>query len=109
MNIIYYNKFFIFFTVISPYFTFTNTFTNCYHLYGTVNSQYNPEGLKDGRIYVPDDKVEELKVAEKWNVFADIIKPLSEYVEEVDLKNISGYEDEQGNITTNELTYEEIN
>ena len=32
-----------------------------------------------------------------------------DYVEEVDLKNISGYEDEQGNITTSELTYEEIN
>ena len=86
-----------------------SAFESCYHFYGTTNATYNPEGLKDGRIYVPDDKVDELKAAEKWNAFADIIRPLSEYVEEVDLKSISGYEDEQGNITTNELTYEVIN
>ena len=58
----------------------SNTFTNCYHFYGTTNSTYNPEGLKDGAIYVPDNKVEELKVATNWSVFADIIKPLSTLV-----------------------------
>ena len=57
-------------------------FNHCYHFYGTKNSTYNPEELKDGAIYVPDDKVEELKVATNWSIFADIIKPLSEYVEE---------------------------
>lgn len=41
----------------------TTTFSNCYHFTGTVNANYNPEGLKDGRIYVPDDKVEALKTA----------------------------------------------
>ena len=41
----------------------SNDFTDCYHFYGTKNSTYNPEGLKDGAIYVPDDKVEALKVA----------------------------------------------
>lgn len=41
----------------------TTTFSNCYHFTGTVNANYNPEGLKDGRIYVPDDKVETLKTA----------------------------------------------
>ena len=55
----------------------SDAFTNCYHFYGTTNSTYNPSGLKDGRIYVPDDKVESLKTATNWNVFADIIKPLS--------------------------------
>ena len=40
-----------------------NAFTNCYHFIGKVNADYNPEGLKDGRIYVPDDKVEALKTA----------------------------------------------
>lgn len=60
----------------------TDTFSNCYHFYGTTNATYNPEGLKDGRIYVPDDKVEELKVATNWSVFADIIVPLSTLVEE---------------------------
>lgn len=59
----------------------SNAFTDCYHFYGTTNSTYNPEGLKDGAIYVPDDKVEALKAATNWSVFADIIKPLSGYVE----------------------------
>ena len=59
----------------------SNAFKNCYHFYGTTNSTYNPNGLKDGAIYVPDDKVASLKTATNWSVFADIIKPLSEYVE----------------------------
>lgn len=58
------------------------SFYNCYHFYGTQNDTYNPNGLKDGRIYVPDDKVEELKTATNWSVFADIIVPLSTLVEE---------------------------
>lgn len=61
----------------------SNSFTNCYHFYGTVDATYNPDGLKDGRIYVPDDKVESLKAATNWSVFADIIVPLSTYVEGV--------------------------
>ena len=41
---------------------YVNTpFAGCYHFTGTVNADYNPEGLKDGRIYVPDNKVEALK------------------------------------------------
>lgn len=36
---------------------------SCYHLEGTVNAIYNPDGLQDGRIYVPDDKVDALKAA----------------------------------------------
>ena len=60
----------------------SDAFENCYHFYGTQNSTYNPDGLKDGRIYVPDDKVESIKTATNWSVFADIIKPLSEYTGE---------------------------
>ena len=41
----------------------SNAFNSCYHFKGTVNANYNPDGLKDGVIYVPDDKVEELKAA----------------------------------------------
>lgn len=59
----------------------TNSFNNCYHFTGTTNSTYNPQGLKDGRIYVPDDKVDALKVATNWSVYADIIVPLSTLVE----------------------------
>lgn len=60
----------------------SDAFYDCYHFYGTYNSTYNPTGAKDGAIYVPDDKVEALKVATNWSRFANIIKPLSEYVEE---------------------------
>ena len=52
-------------------------FENCYHFRGTTNATYNPDGLKDGRIYVPDDKVEELKVTTNWESYASIIVPLS--------------------------------
>ena len=59
----------------------SNAFTNCYHFTGTTDSTYNPQGLKDGRIYVPDDKVDALKTATNWSVYADIIVPLSTLVE----------------------------
>lgn len=61
---------------------YENAFAGCYHFYGTTNETYNPSGLKDGRIYVPDDKVEALKAATNWVKFADIIVPLSTLVEE---------------------------
>ena len=59
----------------------TKSFNYCYHFTGTVNADYNPQGLKDGRIYVPDDKVDALKTATNWSVYADIIVPLSTLVE----------------------------
>lgn len=59
----------------------SNSFSSCYHFTGTTNSTYNPQGLKDGRIYVPDEKVNDLKTATNWSVYADIIVPLSTLVE----------------------------
>lgn len=59
----------------------SNAFVNCYHFTGTTNATYNPQGLKDGRIYVPDDKVDALKTATNWSRYADIIVPLSTLVE----------------------------
>ena len=58
----------------------TNAFNNCYHILGTTNATYNPEGLKDGYIYVPDELVESYKTATNWSEYASQIKPLSEYV-----------------------------
>ena len=58
-----------------------SAFDYCYHFTGTTDATYNPQGLKDGRIYVPDDKVEALKAATNWSVYADIIVPLSTLVE----------------------------
>ena len=59
----------------------SDSFTNCYHFTGDAHYIYNPNGLKDGRIYVPDDKVDALKTATNWSTFADIILPLSTLVE----------------------------
>lgn len=59
----------------------SNSFKDCFHFDGTVNATYNPQGLKDGRIYVPDDKVDALKTETNWSVYADIIVPLSTLVE----------------------------
>ena len=59
----------------------SSAFSNCYHFTGTTNATYNPQGLKDGRIYVPDDKVDALKTATNWSTYADIIVPLSTLVE----------------------------
>lgn len=55
----------------------SNAFRYCYHFTGEVSATYNPQGLKDGRIYVPDDKVDALKTASGWSTYADIIVPLS--------------------------------
>ena len=55
----------------------TTSFSNCYHFDGTINSTHNPDGLKDGRIYVPDNMVDQLKQATNWSAYADIIVPLS--------------------------------
>ena len=54
-----------------------NAFRYCYHFFGITDATYNPQGLKDGRIYVPDDKVDTLKTASGWRDYADIIVPLS--------------------------------
>ena len=59
----------------------TTAISNCYRFDGSIHSIYNPEGLIDGRIYVPDDFVEQLKTATNWSKYADIIVPLSTLAE----------------------------
>lgn len=57
-----------------------NTETVC-----VLTSKYALEGTKiksgNGYIYVPDKLVQQYKTATNWSVFANQIKPLSEYVE----------------------------
>lgn len=50
-----------------------------YHFKGTVNSTYNPNGDKDGYIYVPRNKVNTIKSATNWSVYADQIRALEDY------------------------------
>lgn len=57
----------------------TNAFTNCYHFHGTVNATYNPDGLKDGYIYVPAALVESYKTATNWSEFATQFRALEDY------------------------------
>ena len=52
-------------------------FLYCAHYKGTT-SAYNPEGLKDGYIFVQDDLVEQYREAQHWSLYAEQIKPLSE-------------------------------
>lgn len=56
----------------------TNAFSDCYHILGTTNSTYNPSGLNDGYIYVPDNLVESYKTATNWTYFSSQIKSISE-------------------------------
>lgn len=86
----------------------SNAFSYCYHFTGKVNTTYNPNGLKDGRIYVPDDKVEALKIATNWSIYADIIVPLS-LLDATSISDINTFEDEEGNIINiDNLSYEEV-
>lgn len=56
-----------------------DAFTNCYHLTGTVNETYNPNGDKDCYIYVPSAMVDTLKAADVWKNYASQIRALEDY------------------------------
>ena len=63
----------------------TNAFSACYHILGTVNSTYNPNGDKDGYIYVPrallsdDDATKDYRRATNWATYASQFRALEEY------------------------------
>lgn len=59
----------------------TNIFQNCYHYHGTKHATYNPEGLKDGYIYVPAALVEQYKAATNWTTYASQIRAIEDYPE----------------------------
>ena len=48
----------------------TDVFNLCYHILGRTDATDNPEGLKDGYIYVPASLLSQYKVATNWNTFA---------------------------------------
>lgn len=48
-------------------------FKNCYHILGITNSEHNPNGLKDGYIYVPASLLSQYKVATNWSAVASQI------------------------------------
>ena len=64
-------------------------FFNCYHILGTTNSTYNPNGLKDGYIYVPASLLSQYKVATNWTTYASQIVGHQDYVVGDELINYS--------------------
>lgn len=56
-----------------------NAFARCYHYHGTVDETYNPEGLKDGYIYVPSKVISRYKAATNWSNFATQFRALEDY------------------------------
>lgn len=54
----------------------TDVFADCYHILGTQNSTYNPNGDKDGYIYVPANLVEAYKTATNWSTYASQIRAI---------------------------------
>ena len=59
----------------------TNAFSYCYHLLGTTDATYNPNGDKDCYIYVPSALIEDYKAATNWSTYASQFRTIegSEY------------------------------
>lgn len=57
----------------------SNVFNNCCHILGTVDLTYNPNGLKDGYIYVPRALIEDYKVATNWTTYESQFRALEDY------------------------------
>ena len=56
-----------------------NSFSGCYHILGTTNATYNPNGSKDGYIYVPSSLVNTYKADSKWATFSTQFRALESY------------------------------
>ena len=65
------------------------TFYNSYHFEGTKDTTYNPNGLKDGYIYVPASLLSQYKVATNWTKYASQIVGHQDYVVGDELVNYS--------------------
>ena len=65
------------------------TFYNSYHFEGTKDTTYNPNGLKDGYIYVPASLLSQYKVATNWTKHASQIVGHQDYVVGDELVNYS--------------------
>lgn len=63
----------------SNYIINSNAFQYCYHILGTTNSTYNPDGLQDGYIYVPREMIALLEVASNWSTIATQLRALEDY------------------------------
>ena len=69
----------------------TYAFFNCYHILGTTNSTWNPNGLKDGYIYVPHTLLTQYKVATNWVQFKSQIIGWGDFASGDTLHNYADY------------------
>ena len=60
----------------------SNSFSKCVHILGITNSTYNPNGDKDGYIYVPRDMIETLSSATNWSTIATQLRALEDYTKD---------------------------
>ena len=58
-----------------------NAMNNNHHFKGTVHATYNPDGLKDGYIYVPRALVDSYKSATNWSAYATQFRAIEDYPE----------------------------
>lgn len=68
-----------------------NSLYNCYHILGTTNSTYNPNGLKDGYIYVPHTLLTQYKSATNWVQFKSQIIGWGDFASGDTLPNYADY------------------
>lgn len=57
----------------------TNAFTSCYHILGTTNNTYNPDGVQDGYIYVPSALMATYQAATNWSTYSTQFRALEDY------------------------------
>lgn len=58
-----------------------NVLGGCSHILGQRNNVYNPNGAKDGYIYVPSALVDSYKAATNWSTYASQIRAIEDYPE----------------------------
>lgn len=75
----------------------SNAFTNCYHILGTTNATYNPNGDKDGYIYIPREWIETLSSATNWATHASQFRALEDYTK--DGTTTGEFDDEKAGLT----------
>lgn len=56
-----------------------DVFSGCYHFFGIVNSTYNPQGLKDGYIYIPRENIEAFQESSLFIDYNIQVRALEDY------------------------------
>lgn len=60
----------------------SDSIKNCNHLSGEQHGNYNPNGAKDGYIYVPRDMIETLSQSTNWSAYATQLRALEDYTDD---------------------------